>query len=203
MDGRRGRPGIAVSQPDFTKVVAEVEAAQTFTSRSALWDAVAATPYAKAIGLTAQVAALRAKQWNLTVNTPLGRKGFVKGATPTGPKKAKRKGKLSADFIRVLTARYGKNHPALVKRACNGNKTALVSLKCIDCSNDQKKEIRLCTINYCPLYPIRPYKGKRTTDLEDSPKKVTLNVVPFPTALVPVALAEVARHAEVLSGTCV
>ena len=34
-----------------------------------------------------------------------------------------------------------------------------IRAKCMDCSNDQPKEIRLCTLHDCALYPYR--MGKR------------------------------------------
>lgn len=36
-----------------------------------------------------------------------------------------------------------------------------IRAKCIDCSCGEKKEVRLCPIEWCPLWPYR--MGKRPT----------------------------------------
>jgi len=33
-----------------------------------------------------------------------------------------------------------------------------VKLKCLDCCCLQKEEVRLCTVETCPLHKVRPYK---------------------------------------------
>lgn len=49
------------------------------------------------------------------------------------------------------------------KKAMTGkSRTAGVKAKCLDCTNWQKKEIELCTVSDCPLYPYRPYGAKKT-----------------------------------------
>ena len=35
-----------------------------------------------------------------------------------------------------------------------------IRTKCMDCTNDQPKEIRLCTVHDCALYPYRMGRGK-------------------------------------------
>jgi len=37
---------------------------------------------------------------------------------------------------------------------------------CLDCTCWQKKEIELCTVSDCPLYPYRPYGAKKTTTVK-------------------------------------
>jgi hypothetical protein len=34
-----------------------------------------------------------------------------------------------------------------------------IRLKCLDCSNYQYKEVRLCTVTGCPLWPYRSGRG--------------------------------------------
>jgi hypothetical protein len=41
-----------------------------------------------------------------------------------------------------------------------------VKAKCLDCTCWQKKEIELCTVSDCPLYPYRPYGAKKTTTVK-------------------------------------
>ncbi len=44
-----------------------------------------------------------------------------------------------------------------------------IRAKCLDCSGDQPKEVRLCSIPECSLYPYR--MGKRPTTETNSPAK--------------------------------
>jgi hypothetical protein len=47
-------------------------------------------------------------------------------------------------------------------------RTAVKSIraKCLDCSNDQPKEVRLCPVIKCPLWPYR--MGKRPKEDADT-----------------------------------
>ena len=44
-----------------------------------------------------------------------------------------------------------------------------IRAKCLDCSCGEKKEVRLCPIESCPLWPYR--MGKRPTKDTDIDKK--------------------------------
>ncbi len=41
-----------------------------------------------------------------------------------------------------------------------------IRAKCLDCSNQQYKEVRLCPITYCPNYPYRMGKRPTKADLD-------------------------------------
>lgn len=47
-----------------------------------------------------------------------------------------------------------------------------IRLKCIDCMCCQKKEITLCPVTQCPLWPYR--RGKRPRTAKDQIKNVEL-----------------------------
>lgn len=44
-----------------------------------------------------------------------------------------------------------------------------IRAKCMDCSNNQRKEIRECPIKNCPLYPFR--MGKRPATINSNAEK--------------------------------
>lgn len=35
-----------------------------------------------------------------------------------------------------------------------------IKAKCLDCCCDQKKEVKLCPIDTCPLWEFRPFQGR-------------------------------------------
>lgn len=41
------------------------------------------------------------------------------------------------------------------------SRTSGVKAKCIECSNLQKSEVGPCTLEGCPLWPYRPYRGRK------------------------------------------
>lgn len=42
-----------------------------------------------------------------------------------------------------------------------GSKPAVFKAKCLDCCCYQRKEVRLCTVAGCPIWPWRPFQRKR------------------------------------------
>lgn len=40
-----------------------------------------------------------------------------------------------------------------------------IRLKCLDCSNNQRKEVRLCSVENCSLYPYRLGKNPRRSQI--------------------------------------
>lgn len=154
----RGRKPIAINKEELTALIAAVESSEQFTSRNALWVAVANTAKAKEIGLSQQVAMLRAKEWGIEPKTPRGMRGRVKGQVvpQTGKRKSKR---MSLTIINTLKAAFPEHRHGLVHRAAKGSLTAAVRLKCLDCCNQDVDSIRQCTIVACPLWTFRPYRG--------------------------------------------
>jgi hypothetical protein len=54
---------------------------------------------------------------------------------------------IPADYRRVTESAY-----------LGGSRTDAVKAKCLDCSNWTRKEITLCQVDTCPLWPYRPYQ---------------------------------------------
>lgn len=164
-EAKRGRKPIEINPAEFQRYVTLLEEKHKFTSRSALWTALAAHPWAlarKAAGqprpLTAQVAMLFAQKHNIVLTTPKGEKGFSKTNPP--PTAERRK-------VTQLAPPEGNDNAAVVKTGKGRFRLAILN-KCLDCSGGSKKEVRLCTVVKCPLYSVRPYRGKGTTCLTTS-----------------------------------
>ncbi len=161
---QRGRKAIAVTPAELQEQIQTLEAMQPdgkFASRSALWQALSNTTWAKTRQprpLSEQVAMIMAKNNNLVILTPVGRRGREKGCAPinTGGKRQRRLMPLH-----ILTA-LKQDTPASLHKVCDkaagGSLRAAVKLKCLDCSCGVMKEVALCTIKSCPLYHFRPYK---------------------------------------------
>jgi hypothetical protein len=50
---------------------------------------------------------------------------------------------------------------AVFIRAFAGNsKAAALKAKCLDCCCYDKKEVKLCSVETCPLHKYRPYQSK-------------------------------------------
>ena len=60
---------------------------------------------------------------------------------------------------------YIHSKPVTVKgvysKAYQGSKANAVKAKCLDCTCDQRDEIRNCEAFTCPLWSVRPYQSKR------------------------------------------
>lgn len=170
----RGRKAIPVDANVFTNVIAEIEKAGPLPSRSALWDAVAATDWAKGIKLTAQVAMLKAKAMSIPCVTPLGKRGRSKGDGPV-PNAGKRKTKrMPLELVDELKKAFDPKLHGKVNRASQGSLKAAIALKCIDCSGGSKKEVSLCTVKDCALYWFRPYQGKYKADSPENKSLLTV-----------------------------
>lgn len=154
----RGRKPIPVSFADLQTAIVSVEWDGPLGSRTALWKAVSQTPWAKAIKLSPQVAMLKAKGLPLMISTPVGQRGVgFQKAKPNGHNR-KRSHKIPLEVVERMRKEYPESVHSMVERAARGSLKARIGLKCMDCTNMQKKEIALCTIRQCSLYESRPYK---------------------------------------------
>lgn len=159
---------LELNKKKFQAIVDELETAQTFTNPSALWTAVEGTEWAKNLQprpLTAAVAYMRAKEMGIVIKTLSGKRGRSKGdVIPRGGPRVPRKEKLkryAKNFERTrleLPMYCRQQYTPVVERAASGSLKAAVKLKCLDCSNYQPVEIRLCQCFSCPLYAYRPFK---------------------------------------------
>lgn len=80
-----------------------------------------------------------------------------------------RKEKMEA--YRETFAKQRKEFPKMalpiIDQCEKGNVSSFIKLKCLDCSNWVRQEIRDCVITCCPLFPVRPFqkiKGKNPND---------------------------------------
>lgn len=166
----RGRKPIPVTKEKLQEVVSNLENESNFTSRNALWENVANTEYAKAIGLSPQVAMLKAKTLGVTIKTPLGKRGRSKGDGPV-PNAGKRKGKrISLEIVEEMKKEFHSSLHKRIDRAANGSMKAAIGLKCLDCTGGSKKEVALCTLVSCPLWSYRPYTHKLSKTAEGRAK---------------------------------
>ncbi len=181
---KRGRKAIEVNPTELQTQISQLEAAQAdggkFPNRSALWVALEATEWAKSRNprpLTAQVAMLIAKANNLTVATPVGKRGREKGQAPVnaGKRKPKQLNTVWLDAMKKEMPEYTK----LAEKAAKGSLKAVIKLNCLNCCCLQKKEVSLCVITGCPLWGVRPYKHKESLT-EAGRKKISLGMYDDP-----------------------
>lgn len=166
----RGRKPIEITSAELQEVIKNTEAAQPdgkFPNRSALWNALEASEWAKSRTprpLTAQVAMVLAQKANLEIQTPVGKRGREKGCGPIlqGIRRVK---SFPLEVIDAQKKRFNPQYERLVDSAAKGSRKAAIKLMCLDCTCEQKKEIALCTIKRCPLFNFRPYK--RMEDIND------------------------------------
>lgn len=162
-----GRRTIPVDKKLLEKSIKKCESSQKFSSQSKLWDAVA-EDYNKnqeVEQINAGVVRLRALTWEIPIQTPQGRKGTTKqnNISPvSSADRTTRKEKFAASpaAIRSINA-MRKDIPSayrsVVEKIAEGSMKAAVKLKCLDCCNYDKVEIRECEAYSCPLWLFKPY----------------------------------------------
>lgn len=179
--GTRGRKAIEVTSAELQVQINELETAQPdgkFPNRSALWSALESSEWAKARNprpLTAQVAMILAKNANLTMQTPVGKRGREPGQGPVnvGPRKSKT---ANPDHAKALYAEVPEQYHSVVKKALNGSLKAVIKLNCLGCVCYQKKEVALCPITRCSNWGVRPYKHKESLT-EAGRKRISLGLL--------------------------
>lgn len=160
----RGRKPIVINKAEFQQVVSQLESEQKFENRTQLWAAVELTSWAKAQQprpLTGQVAMLKAKELDITIQTPVGKRGREKGCGPIPGGGRKRKEIPEKSMEKILGGMPKKDkekYSKTIERYKNGSLKAAVKLKCLDCSNWQPGEVAQCQVEDCFLYSHRPYK---------------------------------------------
>ena len=185
--GHRGRI-TAVNRARFIQVIVDVEKNGPLANRGVLFEAIT-----KAYNLgtdpliTPAIVSGRVKEWNITLKTPLGKRGKAAGVPMTeAHKKALHEGRRAAssaaipykdteegkaDYEAKCIYYIGKNWQEFIKtnqsrfhglilRYMDGSKKAGIALECLDCVGDEKPNdtIRNCAKNSCGNYRFRPYK---------------------------------------------
>lgn len=177
---KRGRKPIEVTSAELQAQLIQLEASQPegkFNNRSALWDALTETKWAKTRKprpLTGQVAMLIAKNNNLTISTPVGKRGREKGCAPINTKGGRKRRQMTKEQADALYAATPKKFHKIVDRVVKGSVKARIKLNCLNCSNWQQTEVRHCGLLGCAWYSIRPY---RTAEEKSNGTKVSLPLV--------------------------
>jgi hypothetical protein len=60
-------------------------------------------------------------------------------------------------------------HRLATQRALLGQipRSTAIRVKCLQCCNYQREEIKVCTVITCALHPVRPYQGKSDSTTAD------------------------------------
>jgi hypothetical protein len=179
-----------VSKLRLQDIVTRIERETSFPNRTALYEAVAATEWAKNFQpkpLSATTISSKIKQLQIEMKTPKGVKGGVwddarrkKMAKALEGSRGKvrktRAQKFAAnpqilkaldDLEKIIPERF----LGLVEQARGGSLKAATKLKCLDCSSFQTAEIRDCPRTECSLWAFRAYQGKVEDD-EQAPEKL-------------------------------
>ena len=173
----RGRKTIVFDVTKMAEIISTLESASQFTSRDALYKSVVKEYQDRKLPeydkLTPILVYQRVKKANLQVKTPMGKRGNAnlgKNRVAGQPHVISPANEEHFKILRsyVFKEGYGKpgqlNTPAhtrylkLVTRIRQGSIRAAVNLKCLDCSNYQREEIKNCQCLDCPLFSIRPYQ---------------------------------------------
>jgi hypothetical protein len=164
------KPTLVVDKNEFQQVVYDLESKATFANPSYLWKAVEATAWAKAQlprPLTASVAYVRAKELGIITKTKGGKRGVGtlspehKAAMQAGRGQRKPRAEKMQGFtttFKGLKEQTPTRWLPVVEKAEAGSLRAAISLKCLDCTCFQPKEIADCRCVECSLFPHRPYK---------------------------------------------
>lgn len=155
------RTNVKLNPDEFQKIVQDVEKTE-FPNRTALWEAVAATEWAKNLkkgGFGAAYFMQQAKKLSIEIKTPVGARGFLANTEKVyrGPKKRKKIG--ITDTARQYFSERFPGYENVVSRAGEGHVRSMVKLNCLDCTNNSRLEIAGCQIQKCAFYEIRPYKA--------------------------------------------
>ena len=131
--------------------------------------------------ITFSVIALRAKEWKLELQTKPGKRGrgnmtpeqiaaMQAGRGARRPRAEKLKA-FHKEFA-AQRAEMPESKKGLIDRAEKGSVLAGVSAHCYNCQGQQGKEVKLCLVWDCNLYPFRPNaipyaEAKKLADREE------------------------------------
>ena len=168
------RTKIQVDRTALQNTVNTLEAGQTFTNSSALYEAVANTEWGKGLKLTPSVVYLRIREFKITMQTKPGKRGGTitqeridamrAGRKDRQPRSEKMKN-FSASFA-LMRKNYPSKSLPLIEKAETGSLRAAIKLMCLDCTCQQPVEVRNCACPGCPLFPHRPYQGSMEEEEE-------------------------------------
>lgn len=175
----KGRKPLVLDKAEFQKLISDLEAKTAFPTRSALWEAVENSVWAKTQSprpLMRWTAVLQAEKLGLVIKTPKGKKGdglanVDKAAAIRAAIAAPRKSrKVPLDVIQKVKNVFPTQYHNVIDKMGSGSMKAAIKAKCLDCCCFEKAEIRDCTIQECPLWNFRPYQNKIETYVETPPQ---------------------------------
>ncbi len=157
---------IPVNAMILNEIIQDLESKKSYNNRSELYKDIAAEYCQKqnTDKVTPSVIYLRCKQWDLKMNTPIGKRGRVGGipfnTTRIRTSRAEKfsQNSVLANAIKKIDFITPIQYKPVVKRIKNGSMKAAIQLKCLDCSDFQSTEVRNCECVECPLWVFRPYK---------------------------------------------
>ena len=135
------------------------------------------------------VVMLRARDWDVEIKTPAGRRGGpltdehkAAMAAGRGSRTSRSEKFASNDSVQeafaamqqMLETNDASRFSSLVDKIKKGSMRAAVQLNCLQCCAFQTKEVRLCGCQECPLWAFRPYQGQEhDADIADEPDALT------------------------------
>ena len=154
-----GRTKVVLDKHELVSVINQLENEHKFSNRSELFKAVAD----QLPNVSASVVLLRVKEFNIALKTPKGQRGRPKGVKLTQEQKdAMQKGRQSRTISNTneLLNYFPSSRHGLIRKVGKGSLSAAIKAKCLDCCNQDTKEITVCNITSCPLWGFRPYQNK-------------------------------------------
>lgn len=159
----KGRKAFALDKGELQTVVEAIEAGENPPkNRNQLWKAVAATSWAKRHGkngLSPQMAMIKAKAFNTTIKTPIAKKGRAPGSGPVPKPGTKRLRRFTKEAEPIIKRKFAPLGEKTVEKLVNGKQSTAIRAMCWDCTAGSKKEVSLCKITTCPLWPHRPWQA--------------------------------------------
>jgi hypothetical protein len=153
------RVRIEVDKSELVNAINRVEAIQKFSTRQDLAQAV--SDYMN-IDVSPSVVLLRIKEFGIEPKTPKGQRGRRKGAKLSkAHKEAMQVGRKSKSITNIaeMKSYCPKDFlPIIEKYETTPTRSLAVKIKCLDCADFNRTEIRNCTVKSCSLWDWRPYK---------------------------------------------
>ena len=162
-----GRAKLLIDKVELQKAIDELESNTTFNNRNELYTALAQTDWAKGIknscgvvnGVNPASINQRVNEFKLTLKTPVGKRGRVKGAKVTGTKVSRSvKIQNNSSILASIKAIRESSPKTSVVTNCvdgleKGSMRSAIRLKCMECNAFTGGHTK-CEINDCALYPI-------------------------------------------------
>jgi hypothetical protein len=158
-----GRTKVQVKSEELKEAIKLAEANGPFNTRQELAIAISSSQWGIDNNITTAVVINRIKEFGIVPLTQKGKRGRQTGEKLTDSHKQKLmdgRGKKSVDKSWIDGVR--KITPAaylpIVDRIEQGSLVATLKMKCLECCNFNKSEIKNCSVQTCVLWSRRPYK---------------------------------------------